>query len=197
MVQAQKSHEYTNIHVYVYVYIYIDRYTYVNLYMYAYIPTHKRVMVHVQTSQIYMCICIYIHISIKIYIYVHTYIQNIHTTIQIYMSTFKYIYTHKQTSNHTRTRVIVHTRNFTPLRHYFPCIMAHLQMRHGHIHVSIYMGHIYNAITCFLHHMVLSNERWGAGVETQENVREEIGGWGRVPYNEPYAPLLSTIYDGA
>jgi len=40
-------------------------------------------------------------------------------------------------------------------------------------------------------------ERWGAGVETQKNVREEIGGWGRVPFNEPYAPLLSTIDDGA
>ena len=40
-------------------------------------------------------------------------------------------------------------------------------------------------------------ERWGAGVETQKNVREEMGGWGRVPFNEPYAPLLSTIYDGA
>ena len=41
------------------------------------------------------------------------------------------------------------------------------------------------------------SERWGAGVETQKNVREEIGGWGRVPFNEPYAPLLSTIYVGA
>ena len=40
-------------------------------------------------------------------------------------------------------------------------------------------------------------ERWGAGVETQKNVRGEIGWWGRVPFNEPYAPLLSTIYDGA
>ena len=40
-------------------------------------------------------------------------------------------------------------------------------------------------------------ERWGAGVETQKNVRKEIGGWGRVPFNEPYAPSLSTIYDGA
>ena len=40
-------------------------------------------------------------------------------------------------------------------------------------------------------------ERWGAGVETQKNVRGEIGGWGRVPFNETYAPLLSTIYDGA
>ena len=40
-------------------------------------------------------------------------------------------------------------------------------------------------------------ERWGAGVETQKNVRAEIGEWGRVPFNEPYAPSLSTIYDGA
>jgi len=40
-------------------------------------------------------------------------------------------------------------------------------------------------------------ERWGAGVETQKNVRGEIGGWGRVPFNEPYAQSLSTIYDGA
>jgi len=42
-----------------------------------------------------------------------------------------------------------------------------------------------------------SDERWRAGVETQKNVRGEIGGWGRVPFNEPYAPSLSTIYDGA
>jgi len=27
-------------------------------------------------------------------------------------------------------------------------------------------------------------ERWGAGVETQKNVRGEVGGWGRVPFNE-------------
>ena len=36
-------------------------------------------------------------------------------------------------------------------------------------------------------------ERWGAGVETQKNVRGEIGGWGRVPFHENYAPSLSTI----
>jgi len=40
-------------------------------------------------------------------------------------------------------------------------------------------------------------ERWGAGVKTQKNVRGEVGGWCRVPFNEPYAPLLSTIYNGA
>ena len=38
-----------------------------------------------------------------------------------------------------------------------------------------------------------ADERWGAGVETQKNVRGEIGGWGRVPFYEPYAPSLSTI----
>ena len=42
-----------------------------------------------------------------------------------------------------------------------------------------------------------NGERWRAGVETQKNVRGEIGGWGRVPFNEPYASSLSTIYDGA
>ena len=42
-----------------------------------------------------------------------------------------------------------------------------------------------------------NTERWGAGVETQKNVLGVFGGWGRVPFNEPYAPSLSTIYDGA
>jgi len=42
-----------------------------------------------------------------------------------------------------------------------------------------------------------SKERWGAGVEAQKNVRREVGGCGRVPFKEPYAPSLSTIYDGA
>jgi len=41
------------------------------------------------------------------------------------------------------------------------------------------------------------DERWGAGVETQKYVRGEVGGWGRVLFNETYAPSLSTIYDGA
>ena len=44
---------------------------------------------------------------------------------------------------------------------------------------------------------VFLEERWGAGVETPKNVRGEIGGWGRVPFNETCAPSLSTIYDGA
>ena len=35
-------------------------------------------------------------------------------------------------------------------------------------------------------------ERWGAGVETQKNVRGEIEGWGRVPFNETYARPFTT-----
>ena len=48
-----------------------------------------------------------------------------------------------------------------------------------------------------LHTGITWDERRGAGVETQKNIRGEIGGWGRVPFNETYAPSLSTIYDGA
>jgi len=47
------------------------------------------------------------------------------------------------------------------------------------------------------HHDRTLDERWGAGVETQKNVMGVFGGWGRVPFSEPYAPSLSTIYDGA
>ena len=64
-----------------------------------------------------------------------------------------------------------------------------------HMSVSMYM------CVCVVSHIIPpaypSYERWGAGVETQQNVRGEIGGWGRVPFNETYAPSLSTIYDGA
>ena len=52
----------------------------------------------------------------------------------------------------------------------------------------------YGRVTVYIH---TCDERWGAGVETQKNVRGEVEGWGRVPFNEPYAPSLSTIYDGA
>ena len=56
----------------------------------------------------------------------------------------------------------------------------------------IYILHCKNKLL-----LVTPDERWGAGVETQKNVRGEVEGWGRVPFNEPYAPSLSTIYDGA
>ena len=57
----------------------------------------------------------------------------------------------------------------------------------------VYSKHVLRALST----VDMCYERWGAGVETQKNVRGEIGGWGRVPFNETYAPSLSTIYDGA
>ena len=54
---------------------------------------------------------------------------------------------------------------------------------------------VYNV--CIFVYDTYGNERWEAGIETQKNVRGEVGGWGRVPFNEPYVPSLSTIYDGA
>jgi len=64
-----------------------------------------------------------------------------------------------------------------------------------------YLCHIWTFVCVPLDDTLLADpdriERWGAGVETQKNVRGEIGGWGRVPFNETYAPSLSTIYDGA
>ena len=73
-----------------------------------------------------------------------------------------------------------------------------------HLFVCVYIFLLCSALTCTFHresalYLLYFNvdERWGAGVETQKNVRGEIGGWGRVPFNETYAPLLSTIYDGA
>ena len=57
--------------------------------------------------------------------------------------------------------------------------------------------HSYVNVNATSSNRIGANVRWGAGVETQKNVRGEIGGWGRVPFNEPYAPSLSTIYDGA
>jgi len=56
---------------------------------------------------------------------------------------------------------------------------------------------LYVAQKCFTFVFPTEEERWGAGIETQKYVRGEIGGWGRVPFNETYAPSLSTIYDGA
>ena len=41
----------------------------------------------------------------------------------------------------------------------------------------------------FLYGLYIWLERWGAGVETQKNVRGEIGGWGP-PYPETPAPAI-------
>ena len=57
----------------------------------------------------------------------------------------------------------------------------------GPIHVHEYRP-IYMCCNVWLNAYRLTHmncERWGAGVETQKNVRGEAGGWGRVPCNEP------------
>jgi len=56
---------------------------------------------------------------------------------------------------------------------------------------------IYIDVSMYVYIRTTYRERWGAGVETQKNIRGQIEGWGRVPFNEPYALSLSTIYDGA
>jgi len=62
---------------------------------------------------------------------------------------------------------------------------------------SLTIGRSLAGIDLHLTALNTSLERWGAGVETQKNVLGEVGGWGRVPFNEPYAPSLKPIYDGA
>ena len=69
-----------------------------------------------------------------------------------------------------------------------------IQERETHTIAMIAIGDVQ---LCVIQERETHTERWGAGVETPKNVRGEIGGWGRVPFNETYAPSLSTIYDGA
>jgi len=59
--------------------------------------------------------------------------------------------------------------------------------------------HIHTLDSCKRTHLEKTHLPHGevGGFSTQKNVRGEIGEWGRVPFDEPYAPSLSTIYDGA
>jgi len=51
--------------------------------------------------------------------------------------------------------------------------------------------HLVHTDIHFLHTIVPRiEERWGAGVVTQKNVMGEIGGWGRVPFNEMIRPVV-------
>ena len=63
------------------------------------------------------------------------------------------------------------------------CVIPHSRI--GTCHISISQSNMCSTIESPYASCV---ERWGAGVETQKNVRGEIGGWGRVPFNETYAP---------
>ena len=84
------------------------------------------------------------------------------------------------------------------------CVIRVCTSRVYFYYVCMYIMYV-RALCVYVHHgckpmmseSIWRVERWGAGVETQKNVRGEIGGWGRVPFNEPYAPSLSTIFDGA
>ena len=46
---------------------------------------------------------------------------------------------------------------------------------------------------CDWYSLVLTTRGGGLG----SRPKKMYGGWGRVPFNEPYAPSLSIIYDGA
>ena len=63
---------------------------------------------------------------------------------------------------------------------------------HSHIHFRSLRHNERRSLCLYTY-----NQRWGPGVETQKTVRGVFGGWGRVPFNETYAPSISTIYDGA
>ena len=120
------------------------------------------------------CICIYAYVYMYMYICI---------CIYVYVYMYMYICNMQHTATHCNT--LHHTA--TPATH---CTTLQHTIGKMYICKSI-------CVCGPVMHVTKSIERWGAGVETQKNVRREIGGWGRVPFNEPYAPSLSTIYDGA
>ena len=81
----------------------------------------------------------------------------------------------------------------------FICYLRFCVMRHtsNHTHIRVFNTCVNLALPELILNCWSLAERWGAGVETQKNVRGEIRRWGRVPFNKHYAPSLSTIYDGA
>ena len=81
--------------------------------------------------------------------------------------------------------------------------VRHLRFPHPHKYVSIitqFYG-IYDSINVIRNSRVIyrytsEGEVGGWGRDPKKCTGRDWG-WGRVPFNEPYAPLLSTIYDGA
>ena len=124
---------------------------------------------------------IFMHIYTHIYMYIYVY---------VYMYIHTYIYTY------------IYIRTYL---HIYICIYMYIFIcTYSCLYTYVYM-YIYLILECacrldlrctdFLEKFRVAPdyERWGAGVETQRNVRGEVWGWGRVPFNEPYAPSLSTI----
>ena len=88
------------------------------------------------------------------------------------------------------------------LKRYAFCACTHIYIKHVHTYIYAYIHpsirtHKRSAASAALRGFFVSSftfinaedtlERWGAGVETQKNVREEIGGWGRVFLMSPTA----------
>ena len=158
----------------------------------------------------FIYICIYVYIYIYIFIYKHVCIL-LWSYIHIFcIYTFNYIYIHVNiytyvvhTHRHIASEANFFWISFHPRYTYFPGMWnctytslknpTHSQNGTCKIQFASMGGCLFDQ--CEFKDG--ASERWGAGVETQKNVRGEIGGWGRVPFNETYAPLLGTIYDGA
>ena len=125
---------------------------------------------------LHMCLLVHVHSSIRacmleractcahVHLRVHMYVMSVYISTHMYMFTYVRVYIHI-CSHFTST--------------------SHQQSRLLKLFLKSQM-HCVRTFMCDMH------ERWGPGVETQKNVRGEIGGWGRVPFNEPYAPSLST-----
>ena len=138
----------------------------------------------------------------------YSYIKDLVTYTHIYLHiSFQISYTHR----HIFLIVFCWSLRLNDLVMYSH-IKDLVMYTHIYIHISFQMSYTHRHIfliffrSLHLKDLVLSThicidmsskERRGAGVETQKNVQGEIGGWGRVRFNEPYAPSLSTIYDGA
>ena len=119
------------------------------------------------------------------HIFVHTYSPTFVSCRQVSVPHPIQIYIH------TCTYTLLHTHCFSPRKRE----RQRARGRNGERKSECVYTNAFVCILSCIH--TATYERWGAGVETQKNVRGEIGGWGRVPFNEPYAPSLSTIYDGA
>jgi len=183
------------IYIYIHLYIYMCICIYIYIYMYVYIYIHLCQCIHMYVTS--GCVSswenishtlsaqnLYTHIQIHMYIYTsnfvdvfmgmwHIFIQSIALNIYIYVYLYMYIYLYMYVYKHMFIYVSI-------------CV---------DVYICIYLCRcIYTYMRTAL---VSCSERWGAGVETQKIVRREIWGWGRVPFNETYAPSLSTIYDGA